>query len=58
MGMNIVGLAFMSCTQSNFNFTNGRLWGFWVCIIWSSLMIIYDCIILLKIRKERKIISD
>jgi hypothetical protein len=31
-----------------------RLWGFWVCLIWSVIMIIYDAIILLEIEKERK----
>jgi hypothetical protein len=53
--LNIVGFVFMYWTHSMFNIMNEkRLWGFWVCIIWSAAMIMYDCIILLKIRKDRK----
>jgi len=41
-------------THSMYNIMNEeRLWGFWVCIIWSSIMIIYDTLILLKIRSNR-----
>jgi hypothetical protein len=52
--MNIVGLIFMYWTHSMYNIMNEeRLWGFWVCIIWSSIVIIYDTLILLKIRRNR-----
>ena len=53
--LNIVGLVFMYGTHSMYNImSEKRLWGFWVCLIWSATMIIYDFIILLKIRKERQ----
>jgi hypothetical protein len=53
--LNIVGLIFMYGTHSMYNvMSEERLWGFWVCLIWGATMIIYDCIILLKIRKERQ----
>lgn len=52
--LNILGLVFMYGTHSMFYIMNEeRLWGFWVCIIWSSIMIIYDTLILLKIRRNR-----
>jgi len=52
--LNILGLVFMYGTHSLFYIMNEeRLWGFWVCIIWSSIMIIYDTLILLKIRRNR-----
>jgi len=52
--LNILGLVFMYGTHSMYNIMNEeRLWGFWVCIIWSSIMIIYDTLILLKIRRNR-----
>ena len=49
--LNIVGLIIMFGTHSIVS--EQRLWGFWVCVIWSVAMIVYDLIILLKIRKER-----
>lgn len=53
--LNILGLVFMFWTHSMYNImSEKRLWGFWVCIIWSTTMIIYDCIILFRIRKERQ----
>ena len=52
--INIIGLMFLSVSHSLNIFNDKRLWGFWVCLIWSAIMIIYDSIILLKIRKERK----
>jgi len=53
--LNIVGLLFMFWTHSMYNImSEKRLWGFWVCLIWSVTMIIYDAIILLEIEKERK----
>jgi len=52
--INIIGLIFLSVSHSLNIFNDKRLWGFWVCLIWSAIMIIYDSIILLKIRKERK----
>lgn len=53
--MNIAGLVFMFGTHSMYNILDEtRLWGFWVSIIWCATMIIYDFIIQLKIRKERK----
>jgi hypothetical protein len=52
--INIMGLVFLSISHSLNVFNDTRLWGFWVCLIWSATMIIYDCIILLKIRKERQ----
>lgn len=52
--LNILGLVFMYGTHSMFFImTEEKLWGFWACIIWSSIMIIYDMLILLKIRKNR-----
>ena len=52
--LNIVGLVFMYGTHSMYNImSEKRLWGFWVCIFWCAAMILYDSIILLKIRKER-----
>lgn len=52
--LNVLGLVFMYGTHSMFYIMNEeRLWGFWVCIIWSSIMIIYDTLILLKIRRDR-----
>jgi hypothetical protein len=51
--INIIGLVFLSVSHSLNILNDTRLWGFWVCLIWSTTMIIYDCIILLKIRKER-----
>ncbi len=52
--INILGLVFLSVSHSLNVFNDTRLWGFWVCLIWSATMTIYDCIILLKIRKERQ----
>lgn len=53
--LNIVGLLFMFWTHSMYNImSEKRLWGFWVCLIWSVIMIIYDAIILLEIEKEQK----
>jgi len=52
--INIIGLMFLSVSHSLNIFNDKRLWGFWVCLIWSATMIIFDSIILLKIRKERK----
>jgi hypothetical protein len=52
--INIIGLVFLSVSHSLNVFNDTRLWGFWVCLIWSATMIIYDCIILLKIKKERQ----
>jgi len=49
--LNIVGLVFMFGSHSILS--EKRLWGFWVCIFWCAAMILYDSIILLKIRKER-----
>lgn len=52
--INIVGLIFLFGTHSMYNvMSEERLWGFWVCIVWSATMIIYDSIVLLKIRKGR-----
>ena len=52
--LNILGLVFMYGTHSMYNImSEKRLWGFWVCIFWCAAMILYDSIILLKIRKER-----
>ena len=52
--LNMLGFVFMYGTHSMFYIMNEeRLWGFWVCIIWSSIMIIYDTLILLKIRSNR-----
>ncbi len=52
--INSIGLIFMTISHSANIFNGNRLWGFWVCIVWCTIMIIYDCIVLLKIRKERK----
>ncbi|MDD4993994.1 MAG: hypothetical protein PHR83_17370 [Paludibacter sp.] len=53
--LNFVGLVSLFWTHSMYNvMSEKRLWGFWVCLIWGAIMIIYDCIILLKIRKERQ----
>jgi hypothetical protein len=52
--INIIGLMFLSVSHSLNIFNDKRLWGFWVCLIWSVTMVIYDSIILLKIRKVRK----
>jgi len=53
--LNSVGLVSLFWTHSMYNImSEKRLWGFWVCLIWSATMIVYDCIILLKIRKERQ----
>ena len=52
--INTLGLVFLSVSHSLNVFNDTRLWGFWVCLIWSATMTIYDCIILLKIRKERQ----
>jgi len=52
--INIIGLIFLSVSHSLNVFNDTRLWGFWVCLIWSTTMIIYDFIILLKIRRERQ----
>lgn len=52
--INTLGLIFLSVSHSLNVFNDTRLWGFWVCLTWSTIMIIYDCIILLKIRKERQ----
>jgi hypothetical protein len=52
--INIIGLIFLSVSHSLNVFNDTRLWGFWVCLIWSTTMIIYDCFILLKIRKARQ----
>jgi len=52
--INIGGLIFLFGTYSMNNLmSDERLWGFWVCIIWSAIMIVYDSIVLLKIRKVR-----
>lgn len=48
--INIIGLVFLSLSHSLNVLNNSRLWGFWICLIWSMTMIIYDCIILFKIR--------
>lgn len=52
--INTLGLVFMSVSHSLNVFNDNRLWGFWVCIIWSATMTVYDCFILLKIKKERQ----
>jgi len=52
--INTIGLIFFSLSHSLNIFDKTRLWGYWVCLIWSAILIIYDCIILFKIRKERK----
>jgi len=52
--LNFIGLLFLFGAQTtNFTSDGQRLWGFWVCAIWSATMILYDIFILLKIRKER-----
>jgi len=51
--LNITGLILLFETHSIFNiFNDTRLWGFWVCVFWSTGMIIYDSIVLIKIRKK------
>lgn len=52
--INIIGLIFLSVSHSLNVFNDKRLWGFWICIIWSVTMTIYDSIILLRIRKEQQ----
>lgn len=53
--INIVGLVLMFYSRSISNILNDkRLWGFWICICWIVLMTIYDCIILIKLRKLEK----
>ena len=56
--INIIGFILLCSSNSIFNIMNDtRLWGFWTCVIWSGIMIIYDSIILLQIRKNRRITS-
>jgi hypothetical protein len=51
--INIIGLLLLFGSHSIYNaMSDIRLWGFWVCFIWGAAMIIYDTIILLKIRKN------
>ncbi len=53
--LNVVGLILMFYSHSISNiFNDERLWGFWLCICWSVIMTIYDCIILFKLRKLAK----
>lgn len=52
--INVIGLICLTISDSLNPFNDTRLWGFWVCLIWSTIMIIYDIIILLKIRRERQ----
>lgn len=49
--INTLGLVFLSVSHSLYLFSDKRLWGYWVCIVWSAVMIIYDCYILFKVRK-------
>jgi hypothetical protein len=56
--MNIIGLILMFYSYSISNILNDeRLWGFWVCIFWSAIMIIYDCILLIRLRRAGKFLQ-
>lgn len=47
--INVTGTILLSFSHSLEIFgSNKRLWGFWVCLVWSILMIIYDFFILKK----------
>lgn len=50
--MNFVGLVCMSLSSSPNIFVNKRLWGFWFCLIWCLLMIIYDLLLLKKLKTK------
>ncbi len=53
--MNIIGLILMFYSYSISNILNDeRLWGFWVCIFWSAIMNVFDCILLFRLRKLSK----
>jgi len=56
MLINIIGLVLMFYSHSIANILNDdRLWGFWVCISWSATMIVYDGLLLFRLKKETKI---
>ena len=48
--LEIVAIAFLLLSRL-FIFATNPLWGFWVCVIVFSLMIIYDIFLMLKYRK-------
>jgi len=53
--LNFIGLlCLFGAHSTNFTDSGQRLWGFWVCAIWCTTMILYDFFTLLKIRKDRK----
>jgi hypothetical protein len=57
--INIIGWLFLLFTKPqgnldelNLNFWEDKLWGYWVCLAFGVILIIYDSFILLKIRKN------
>src|ERR1035437_1711774 len=53
--INFIGLlCLIESHSTNFTSKDQHLWGFWVCLIWCSAMILYDLFILFIIRKDRK----
>lgn len=49
--LNVLGLIFLSFSHSTDLFSSKRLWGFWFCLAWCVLMIMYDLILLKKIKQ-------
>jgi len=51
--INVLAFVLLCNTNSMYIVLGVRLWGFWVCVGWSAMTIIYDSVLLWKIRRTK-----
>ena len=52
--LNVLGVISLAFAQSSNPFTETRLWGYWVCLLLTVGMVIYDFAMMLFLKKKKK----